>query len=136
MTIGETHLTISELAQVSLTINTVRFNQDILGLAAIRAAIHAQRAADRSRNAAQKCKPGNARRLRGARHHNVEHRGTGGDAMILDFNIVEAATQADHHSRHTPVAHNQVRSGADHRDRSFPREISSGNKPDRFRPPA
>ena len=52
VTILETHLTISELAQVPLTVNALSLNQNILGLAAIRTTIHAQRTADRPGNAA------------------------------------------------------------------------------------
>ena len=63
-------------------------------------------------------KPGDAGLLRRARHHDVEHRGAGGDAMVrFDLDLVEAAPEPDHHARHAAVAHDQVGADADHGDR-------------------
>ena len=86
-------------AHVALPVNAARLDQNVLGFAAIGAAVHAQRAADRARNAAEKRQPRDAGRLRRARHHHVKHGGAGGDAMVFDLDLVEAAAKPDHHAR-------------------------------------
>ena len=106
-------------------VDAARLDQHVLGLAAIGAAVHAQRAADRAGNAAEERQARDAGLLRRARHHHVEHRGAGGDAMaVFDLDLVEAAAEPDHHARHAAVAHDQVGAGADHRDRNVGRQIA------------
>ena len=102
--------------KLPLPIDAARLDQRILGLAPIGAAIHAQRAADRARNAAQEGETGDAGLLRGARDLHVRHRGTGAHALArLDGHRIEAASEPDHHARHAAVAHDQV--GAETRRR-------------------
>ena len=50
----------------ALPVDAARLDQRVLGLAAIGAAVHAQRAADRAGNAAEEGEPGDRRLLRGA----------------------------------------------------------------------
>ena len=56
-----------KVAYVSLPVDAARLDKNVLGLAAIRAAIHAQRTADRSGNAAEKRQSGNSRPFCAAR---------------------------------------------------------------------
>ena len=58
-------------------VDAARLHQHVLGLAAIGAAVHAQRAADRARNAAQEREARDAGLLRRARDFHVRHRGAG-----------------------------------------------------------
>ena len=93
-------------------------DQHVLGLAAVGAAVHAQRAADRARNAAHERQPGDAGLLRRARDLHVRHRRAGPDARAIDLDLVEAAAEPHHHARHAAVAHDQVGAEADHDDRN------------------
>ena len=70
-----------EDAHASLPVDAARLDQHVLGLAAIGAAVHAQRAADRAGDAAQESEPGDAGLLRGARDLHVGHGGAGADAV-------------------------------------------------------
>ena len=125
MAIGKSHLGIAEAAHVALPVDAARLDQHVLGLAAIGAAVHAQRAADGAGNAAQKRQPRDAGLLRRARHHDVEHGGAGDDAMaVFDCDVVEAAAEPDHHARHAAVAHDQIGAGADHGDGDFGRQVA------------
>ncbi len=95
MTIGKSHLRIAEAAHIALPVDAARLDQNVLGLSPIGAAIHAQRAADGAGNAAEEGEARDAGLLGRARHHDVEHRGAGGDAMIVfDADFVEAAARA------------------------------------------
>src|SRR5579862_7978699 len=124
VTIGKTHLGIAVAARIALPVDAARLDQHDLGLAAIGAAVHAQRAADGSGDAAVEGQPGNAGIARGARHHDVEHRGACTQAMLgLDGNVVKAAAEADHDAWHTTVAHDEIGAGADDIDRKLRRQI-------------
>ena len=72
---------LAEDADVALPVDAARLDQRVLGLAAIGAAVHAQRPADRAGNAAEEREPGDRRLLRGARDLHVGHRGAGADAV-------------------------------------------------------
>ena len=60
-----------------------RLDQDILGLAAIGAGIHAQRAADGAGNAEEEFQPADVGRRRRLRHALVERGGAGADDIAL-----------------------------------------------------
>ena len=63
-------------------------DQHLLGLAAVRAGVHAQRASDRSRHAAIEGKPGNPGVRRRARELRVGHGGAGAQAVAgLDLDL-------------------------------------------------
>src|SRR5262245_9753808 len=47
MAVGKTHVAVAESVDVSLPVDAARFDKNVLGLAAIGAAVHAQRTADR-----------------------------------------------------------------------------------------
>ena len=66
---------------VALAVDGARLDQHVLGFAAMRAGVHAQRAADRARNAAIECQPGDARIRRRARELDVGHGGAGAEPM-------------------------------------------------------
>ena len=104
-------------------IDGARLDQHVLGLAAIGAAVHAQRAADAAGNAAQERQPGDAGFLRRARHFHIEHRGAGTDLAALDDDLAEAAAEPDHNARHPAVAHDQIGADADDGDRDIGRQI-------------
>ena len=104
-------------------VDAARLDQRVLGLAAIGAAVHAQRAADRAGNAAQERKPGDAGLLRRARDLHVRHRGAGARCVCpLDLDVAEAAAEPDHHARHAAVAHDQVGAEPDDGDRNVGRQ--------------
>ena len=92
----------------ALPIDRARFDKRILGLAAIGAAVHPQRAADAARNPAHERQSGNAGFLRRARDFDVGHRGAGAHIEAFDGDFVEAAAQPDHHARHAAIAHDQI----------------------------
>ena len=74
----------------ALPVDRPRLDQRVLGLAAVGAAVHAQRAADRAGNAAKEGEPGDAGLLRRARDLDVRHRGAGADAVTPStFDLVK-----------------------------------------------
>ena len=107
-----------------MPVDAARLDQRVLGLAAIGAAVHAQRAADRAGNAAKEREPGDAGLLRRARDLHVGHAGAGADARVgLDLHVAEAAAEPDHHARHAAVAHDQVGAEPDDGDRNLGRQV-------------
>ena len=94
------------------------FDQHILDLAAMRARVHAQRAADRARHAAQEREAVDPRLRRRLGHGRVERGGAGDHAMVrrrLD-RAESAAAEADHDAAHAAVAHDEVGADADDGD--------------------
>ena len=103
--------------QVALAIDRLRLDQRILGLAPVRAGVHAQRAADRAGNAAVEGKPGDAGIGGGARELGVGNGRAGANAVArLHGDLREAAPQPDGDAGHAAVAHQQVGAEADHGD--------------------
>ena len=124
MPIGEMHVGVRIDADVAGAIDAARFDQNVLGLTPIGAAVHAQRAADRARNAAQEREPGDAGLLRGLGDAQIRHRGSGAHAMVrFDPCFVEAAPEPDHDTCNAAVAHDQVRAEADDRDGNLARQV-------------
>ncbi len=119
MAIGKSHLTVGKAAQVTLAINAARLDEDVFSFAAISAAVHAQRAANRARNAAEKRQPRDTGRLRRARHHHIENRSAGGDTLVFDLHLVESAAEPDHHAGNTAITHDQVGAGTDDSNGNF-----------------
>ena len=79
---------------VALPVDGARLDQHILGLAAVRAGIHAQRAADRAGDAAIEGEPGDAGIRRRARELDVGHGGARAQAVArLDLDLGEAAAR-------------------------------------------
>ena len=68
---------------VALAIDGAGLDQHLFRLAAVRAAIHAQRAADAAGDAAIEGQAGNAGIGRGARHLHVGHGGAGAEPDAL-----------------------------------------------------
>ena len=86
-------------------------------LAAMRAGVHPQRAADRAGHAAQEGEAVDSRFRRGARDLRVERRRAGDHAMVrrrLD-RAERLAAEPDHHAAHAAVAHDEVGAEADRR---------------------
>ena len=90
----------------------------------MRAGIHAQRPADRARNATVKGKTGNAGLGGRFGQFHIRHRRARANFMIrLDSNIGEKAFgQANHHACHAAVAHQHVGAKAEHIDRNAARQ--------------
>ena len=84
MPVGEAHVGVAEHMDAAGAIDGAGLDQRVLGLASIGAAVHAQRAADAARNAAQEREPGNAGLLRRARDLDVGHRGAGAQIDAVD----------------------------------------------------
>ena len=117
MPVAEAHLGIRVDADIAGAIDAARLDENVLGLAPVGAAVHAQRAADRARNAAQEREPRDAGLLRGLRDAQVRRGRAGAHAIAwLDRDLVEAAPEPDHDARHAAVAHDQVGAEADDRD--------------------
>ena len=122
MAIGVVHVAVGEDVHASLPVDAARLDQRVLGLAAIGAAVHAQRPADGAGNAAEEREPGDRRLLGGAADLHVGHRGAGADAAaVLDLHLAEAAAEPDDDARHAAVAHDQVGAEPDDGDRNLGR---------------
>jgi hypothetical protein len=118
MAVRVVHVRIGEAHDAAGAVDAARENQHVLGLAAIGAAVHAQGAADRTGDAAQKRQAGDRGLLRRARHLHVGHRGASGHAVaVLDCDLAEAAAEPDHHARDPAVAHDEIGAEADGGDR-------------------
>src|SRR5215470_4049764 len=103
------HFAVVEGAGAAAAINAARGDQNVLGLAAVGAAIHPQCAADRARNAAQKRQPGNCGILGGPRHFHVRHRGAGPDThALLGRDVAETPAETNHHARNTAIADDKI----------------------------
>ena len=114
------HVGIGEDADIALPVDAARLDQRVLGFAAVRAAIHAQCAADAAGDAAHEREPRDRRFLRGARDFHVRHRGAGADAMArFHRDLVEPAAEPDRNARYAAVAHDQVGAKADRGHRDF-----------------
>ncbi|MGY4349464.1 hypothetical protein ACVWXM_005957 [Bradyrhizobium sp. GM7.3] len=94
--------------------DATRLDQHVLGLAAIGARIHAQRAADRAGNAEVKFEPADIGRRGDFRHALVERGCARGDDIAARARLAKGARRKpDHHARHAAVAHDQVGADAD-----------------------
>ena len=136
MPIAEIHVGIGVDVDAAAAIDAARLDQHVLGLAAIGAAIHAQRAADRARNAAQEGQPGDAGLLCRAGDFHVRHRSAGANVHALDRDLGKAAAKPDHHARHPAVADDKIGAKADHGDGDIGRQFAEQVGRDRPRPPA
>ena len=80
---------------VALPVERARLDEHILGLAAVRAGVHAQRAADGARNAAIEGEARDARIGRRARDLDVGHGRARAQAVpILDLDLAKPAARA------------------------------------------
>ena len=105
-------------------VDAARFDQHVFGLAAMRAGVHAQRAADRAGDAAKEREARDAGVGGGARDLHVGRAGAGADARaVLDRDLAEGpAAEADDDAGDAAVAHDQVRAEADGRDGNLARQ--------------
>ena len=118
MAIGEFHLGIGEDVDVAVEIDGAGARQHVLGLGAVRAGVHAQRAADRTRNAAIESEARNAGFGRGARDLDVGNGRTNAQRIaVLDLDLPEALAETDDDARHAAVAHQKIGAEADDVDR-------------------
>ena len=130
------HLGIRIGADAAAAIHAGGGNEHVLGLAPVGTAIHAQGAADRTRNAAQKRQAADRGVLGGTRQFHVRHRGAGADARAgFHLDIGEAAAKADHHARHPAVPNDEIRAEPDDGDRDSPPANARETRRDRLRPP-
>src|SRR5215472_14324709 len=109
MTIAVVHVAVAEDAQPALSVDPARLDQRVLSLAAVGAAVHAQRPAHRAGNAAEESESRDRRLLRGAADFHIRRSRAGADTpTIFDFDLAEAATETNDDARHAAVAHDQV----------------------------
>ena len=109
MTIAVVHVAVVEDAQPAPSVDPARLDQRVLGLAAVGAAVHAQRPAHRAGNAAEEVESRDRRLLRGAADFHIRRSRAGADPpTIFDFDLAEAATETNDDARHAAVAHDQV----------------------------
>src|SRR5947209_699500 len=125
MPVAVTHVHIREGADFTATIHTARFDENILGLAAMRASIHPQRAADRAWDAAIKGQPIDAGIGRSTRELHVGNGSAGAQAIIRfrAYFAKSAAAEANDDTGHTAVADDQVRAETDRGDGNLNRKI-------------
>ena len=99
----------------------MRFDQTILDLAAMRARVHAQGAADRAGHAAQERQPVDAGFRRGLGDLRVQRGGAGDHPIVVRrFDGAEgAAAEPDDDAVDAAVAHDQIGAEADRRDRDL-----------------
>ena len=114
---------IAQDVYAAAAVDGARLDQGVFGLAAIGAAVHAQRAADAAGNAAHECKSGNAGFLRRARYFHIGHCGAGAYIVFFDRNLIEAAAEPDHDAWNAAVAHNQIGAKPDDRNGDIARQI-------------
>ena len=108
---------------VAVEIDGARADEAVLRLAAVRPCVHAQRTADRTRNAAIECKPADTRFRRRPRHLDVGHSRTGGELVAgLGLDLAEAAPETNDDARHAAIAYQQVRAETDDVDRDAVRQ--------------
>src|SRR3974390_3501167 len=124
MAIGKTHLAVGKTVQVALAVDTARLNETVLCSPPMGAAVHAQRAANRAGNAAQKCKPGNTSSLCRARDHHIKHCGSDCKTLAVDLYAVETPAQPDDDAGNAAVADDQIGAGADHSHRNVARQVA------------
>src|SRR5262249_38072238 len=91
MAIAVVHVAIAEDPRPALSAAPAPLDHRILGLAAVGAAVHAQRPAHSAGNAAEEGEPRDRRLLRGAADFHVRRGGAGADTpAVLDFHFAEA----------------------------------------------
>ena len=92
--------------ELALAIDGARFDHDLAGLAAMRAAVHAQRPPDAAGYAAIETEAGDAGVRRSTGHLHVGHRRAGAEAMaFLNLNVTEPSPKANDHALDAAVAH-------------------------------
>ena len=99
-------------------------DQDVPGLAAVGAGIHAQRAADRAGNAEEEFHAADIGGCRGFRHPLVERGGACDHDVAFGADVAERARrQPDHDAGNAAIAHDQIGADADDIDRQFLRQV-------------
>ncbi|CAH1666455.1 hypothetical protein CHELA20_52095 [Hyphomicrobiales bacterium] len=124
MAVGKPHVRGTQLMAVPRPVKRARADQGVGRLAAIGAAVHAQRAAYRTGNAAQEGKPVDAGLRRHARHLDVR-RGRTCTHMVtrLNHDLAEALAEPHHDAGHAAIAHEEVRSQPDDDERQLARRL-------------
>src|SRR5713226_5091699 len=109
MAITVIHVAVGEDACATATIDAAHLDDGVLGLPAVGAAVHPQRSADGSRDAAEKCKTCNRRLLRHTADLHVGHRRSDANATAgLDLDFTKTTAEPDNDARNTAVAHDQI----------------------------
>ena len=112
--IDELHVGIVEQMLLAVATDADGLDQDILGLGAIGAGVHAQRAADGAGNAEEEFQPADIGRRRRLRHALVERGRAGADDIAVGAGLAETArAEPDDDTRHAAIAHDQVGADAD-----------------------
>ncbi len=116
--VGVAHLGVGERHRLARSRQGVGLDQHVLGLGAVAARVHDQRAAHRTRHARVELQPRHSGLRRRLGERGVERRRARAQAMTvqhLDFR--EGAAQAHHHPLHPAVAHQRVGAHAQHGQR-------------------
>ena len=118
MAVGEAHAGVIENVKLPGAIHGAGLDEEVFRLAAMRAGIHAQRAANRAGNAPVEGEPGDPGRRRCLCQAQIGDCRAGADAGAAKrCDFVEPAREPDHHARHAAVADEQVRAHAHHHHR-------------------
>src|SRR5207244_5892776 len=100
MTIAVVHVAVVEDAQPAPSVDPARLDQRVLGLAAVGAAVHAQRPTHRAGNAAEESEARDRRLLRGATDFHIRRSRAGADTRtFFDFDLAAAATETNADAR-------------------------------------
>jgi len=99
-------------------------DQHVLGFPTVCASVHAQRSADRARYATVEREAGDARIGRRARELGIGYRGSGPQPVSwLDPDLRKPSTEADDHTCHPAVAHQQIGAEPNDDDRNCRRQL-------------
>ena len=116
MAVAHTKVIDRDMVQLALPVDSLSLYQDVSGLLAVSACVHAQGAAQRSRDAAEEFQARDTGQLRRLCNIEVQGSGTGfEDVVFLRGHARELPPQAQHNTRHAAVADQKV--GADAKDR-------------------
>jgi len=122
--VGELHRLERQHMNGAAAVDGAGLDQHLPGLAAVRAGVHAQGAADRSWHAAIEREAGDARICRRARELSIGHHGSDPQAVPrLDLDVREAAAETHDHALYAAVAHQQVRAEPDGHHRDVARQV-------------
>ena len=107
---------------IALAVDGARLDQNLFCFAAVRAAIHAKRAADTAGDAAIEGETGDPGFGSGARDLDVGHGGPARSlCAVFDRDLAETAPEPDHDARDAAVANEKIGAEPDDGDRNVGR---------------
>ena len=115
--VGKMHVRRVDVMAPAHAVDCAGTHQHVRDLAAIGSGVHAHRAADRARNAAQEFETGKTGIPAGKCDIDVRRDRAGAHIRAVDHDLGEGAAELDRHAVDTAVAHQQIGTDADHAHR-------------------